>query len=165
MTNTQHEAIRAEARKRKKQSDSNRTYMRVGVTRGLHSPEHPVSQLVAEYESIPNKQKSAWLMDLLLVGWEFHRYGMSEALAGMVRDRSIENAGGIMQVAEKLHALRGGTLPKQEQAPEHTQTAPPQQTVNNDEEDDDEPVRQEQAVSPAPPSLLSSMDDDKDMGF
>lgn len=164
MSNTQHEAVRAADRKRKKKSDSNRTYMRVGVTRGLHSPEHPVSRLVAEYEKIPNKQKSTWLMDLLLVGWEFNRYGMSEALAGMVRDRSIDKAGGIMHVADKLYALRGGTPPEPEQAPVKEETPQDIQTV----EDDDEPVKpepvQETPQAGSSPSLLLS-DDDKEMGF
>ena len=93
---------------RRRKSNAKRVFLRTGVVRDDYAADHPVKQMVAKYESLKGRTKSDWMLDLLLVGYELDQMGLAEGLATMIRNRTVDSAGGVLVAAERLHQLHSG---------------------------------------------------------
>ena len=81
------------------------------VTPSTLPDNHPIHSLLSELHGMPKKQKSSLLLNMLLVGYECHRYQMANSLGNMIADRTIDDLGGLFVAASKLLKLRGEVEP------------------------------------------------------
>ncbi len=158
MSDTTHEKRPMSDAERRRKANAKRVFLRAGVLRDDYAPDHPVRQMLDQYESMKGRSKSDWLLDLLLVGYEFDRHGLSEGLATMVRNRTVDAAGGVILAADKLHKLHGGQplTPVTVQEPVKTPTVAP--AVK-------QPVPVTEAVESVGDEETALSQDDIDMGF
>ena len=159
-----------DAERRRKANDK-RVFLRAGVVRNAYASDHPMRQLIAKYESLTGRTKTDWMLDLLLVGSELDRLGLAEGLATMIRNGTVNAAGGVIVAAERLQQLHGGAVT----ARNVPQVAPPPVAPTTPRMETPAPVlKAVDTVAPEPVSTASPergmvkeelTDMDMDMGF